>query len=431
MTLFQIALHNLKRRKSKMFFMLLGLSIASTAVVCIFTIVSSMQVTISRQLADIGANIIITANSESLSFQYGGITIPELIYDAATLSESDLETIKALPDSVGIITISPKLTGTLAHKIHQLVITGSHLPSEFSVKPWLRFHEDHDQGNSDDEIDVAGSAEEESSTVSEADGEEMVMDYHALNLERIRDVPLLAHNEIVLGSAVAAMLEIAGGEILEVNDKEYSVVAVLEVNGMADDNQVFMNLEEAQTLLGLPGELTVIELTADFKQVPLETLIRHLEDALPHATISSVSQAVTRRNELLSSFYRFGLLSGSLIFFTGLLFVALAMSSIVRERTREIGIFRAIGFRGKEVFKIITIETVLLSIFAGMAGYHGGLFTAQVIAPSLTGNALKIPWQLLPFIATVCVTALAGALAAVYPSLKAARLDPAEALRYI
>lgn len=433
MTLFQIAIRNLNRRRGKMFFMLIGLSIASAAVVSIFTIIMAMQEDISRQLSDMGANIVITANSEALSFQYGGITIPELIFDAATLSENDLESIENIPDSEAIIAAAPKLIGTFEHKIHHLIITGSDLPAVFAVKPWLRFHEEHPEDEEVWDSNTDGSIEELPIAANEtgAADELMEMDYQALNLERMKEVAVLADNEVVLGSKVAAMLELSSGDKIELNDKEYTVVAVLETNGMAEDNQLFMSLAEAQNLLDRTGELTVIEVAADFNLVGEDVLLGQLKNALPHASVSGVRQAVMGRNELLSSFYRFGLLTGGLISLCGLLFVTLTMSAAVRERTREIGIFRAIGFRGKTIFKIITMETLLLSAFAGIAGYHGGLFTARLIAPLLTGSILNSSWQTLPFITALTATALAGGLAGIYPAFKAARLDPAEALRFI
>jgi len=417
MTLYQIALRNLNRRKSKMAFMLIGLIIGSAAVVSIFSIISTMQSEISEQLADMGANIIITADSGELSFQYGGITIPELVYDAATLTEQDLESISAIPGSVAILAMAPRLIGTLEHKEHTLVIAGVHLPSEFAVKPWLRFHED-----SDDPVeDVQAAAEDEA----------MKMDYQSLNLERVSDVPELKENEVVLGSATAAMLELKAEDTFELAGKAYLISAVLQATGMAEDNQVFISLAEAQTILGRPGELTVIELASDFNRIAEDTILLQLKENLPHASVTGVRQAVMGRNELLLSLSRFGFFAGGLIFLTGILVVMLTMSAAVRERTREIGIFRAIGFRGKHIFIIITTETLLISAIGGAAGYHGGLIAARLIAPLLTGTTLNSPWQLTVFITVLAATALTGGLAGLFPALKAARLDPAEALRFI
>jgi putative ABC transport system permease protein len=417
MTLYQIALRNLKRRKSKMAFMLIGLILASAAVVSIFTILSTMQSEISGQLADMGANIVITADSGELSFQYGGITIPELIYDAATLTETDLDTISALPGSEAILAVAPRLIGTLEHKVHNLVIAGVQLPDEFAVKPWLRFNEDYD----DPVEDVRAAVE----------GEAMEMNYQSLNLERVSEVPELTESEVVLGSSTAAMLELKAGDNIELAGKEYLVTAVLQATGMAEDNQVFISLTEAQIILGRPGELTVIELASDFNRVAEKTLLLQLKEALSHASVTGVRQAVMGRNELLLSLSRFGLFTGGLIFLTGILVIMLTMSAAVRERTREIGIFRAIGFRGKHIFIIITTETLLISAIGGTAGYHGGLMAARLITPLLIGTTLNSPWQLTVFITVLAATILTGGLAGFFPALKAARLDPAEALRFI
>jgi len=427
MTLYRIAIGNLKRRVGKMAFMLVGLSLASAAVVSIFSIITAMQEEISSQLADMGANIIITAKSEELSFQYGGIVIPELVYDATTLREDDLGAILTIPGSEAILAIAPKLIGIFEHKIHHLVIAGTDLPAEFAVKPWLRFIEEHGEAESAAGIEIRP----DTGAASDLDNEDMKMDYQALNLERATDVPSLKGNEIVLGSVAAAMLELKTGDKIELNDKEYIVLAVLEANGMAEDSQVLVNLAEAQNLLGRFGELTVVELASNFNRVGEDALLLQLEKALPHASITGVRQAVTGRNELLLTLSRFGLLAGALICTTGLLTVMLTMSAAVRERTREIGIFRAIGFREIDIYKLITTETLLVSAGGGIVGYHGGLLAAHLTAPLLTGTTLNSPWNLGYFVLAMTITALAGGLAGILPAFKAARLDPAEALRFI
>ena len=416
MSLYQIALRNLNRRKGKMVFMLLGLVLGSATVVAIYTTISAMQSEISQQLSDLGANIIITADSGELTFQYGGITIPELIFDTVLLTESDLDTVKAIPESRALLATAPKLVGTVSSGEQNLVIAGTLLPEEFGVKPWLRFSEtgSGNMANGQQETDKG-----------------MEMDYERLVLERATNVPELASAEVVLGSAVAEFIAAETGDTLELGGSDFRILAVLEETGMAEDNQVLINLSEAQSLLDRAGELTVIEIAADFSQVSEEVLLTQLGEALPHASISGVRQAVMGRDELLASLSRFGLFAGGIVFLTGALVVVLTMSAAVRERTREIGIFRAIGFRGSHIFTIIAMEGLLVSIIGGVIGYHSGLLVARIAGPILTGSTLNSTWQLSILLVTVAATAAAGSLAGFYPALKAARLDPAEALRFV
>lgn len=415
MNLYHIALNNLNRRKSKMAFMLLGLVIGSATVVAIFSSITAMQMEISRQLSDMGANIVITADSGELSFQYGGITIPELVFDAATLSVTDLHEIERIPDHQALKAVAPKLIGTAMIGDYNLVIAGTHLPAEFAVKPWLRF-----SGQS-----------ESMQTDQQSGGDNMEMDYELLNLERTVDVAELAANQVILGFAIARLLALEEGDNLELKGKNYKVLAILDETGMAEDNQVLMNLDEARELLNRPMDLTVIELAADFTLATEEEIITQLQAALPTANVSGVRQAVMGRNELLNSFSRFGVFAAGLIVVTGVLAVALTMSASVRERTREIGIFRAIGFRGFHIFTIIITESILASALGGIVGYHSGLFASSIAAPLLIGSAVDSTWQLSTLLIVTLITATTGGLASLYPAIKAANLDPAEALRFV
>lgn len=416
MNLYQIAFRNLSRRKSKVAFMLLGLIIGSATIIAIHTTTTMMQTEISKQLSDLGANIIITADSGELSFQYGGITIPELIFDSATLSETDLRKIEQIPEYRAITAVSPKLIGTVTVGGYNLVIAGIYLPAEFAVKPWLRFSDqlDNMQTGQQDKSDNQG------------------MDFELLDLERTTDIPELAANQVVLGSAVAELLALDSGDLINFTGRNYRVLATLDETGMAEDNQVLMNLDESRELLNRPGELTVIELAADFNKVAEDEIINQLHTALPAANVSGVRQAVMGRDDLLATFSRFGTFAGGLVILTGTLIVVLTMSASVRERTREIGIFRAIGFRGTHIFTIIATESILISAVGGVIGYHSGLLAAIAAAPIVTGSSIDIStWQLSTLLLTIIITSTAGALAGFYPALIAAKLDPAEALRFV
>ena len=106
------------------------------------------------------------------------------------------------------------------------------------------------------------------------------------------------------------------------------------------------------------------------------------------------------------------------------------MFTAVRERTREIGIFRAIGFRGSHIFTIVYTEAALISLAGGILGYHIGLIVTYWAGPLLTGTTLNVTWSPGLFALVAAVTMAAGGAAAALPARKAARIDPADALRF-
>ena len=98
----------------------------------------------------------------------------------------------------------------------------------------------------------------------------------------------------------------------------------------------------------------------------------------------------------------------------------------VRERTREIGIRRAIGARRKDILLQFLIETMVLTILGALSGVAVGLVGAKVTSLA-TGWPMLIPWAVT---GTVVVFSVAlGLVFGVYPASKAAAVDPIVALR--
>jgi putative ABC transport system permease protein len=106
------------------------------------------------------------------------------------------------------------------------------------------------------------------------------------------------------------------------------------------------------------------------------------------------------------------------------------MMGNVRERTAEIGIFRAVGFRQTHIMRIVLLEAGILSALAGLAGYLAGLGAARLALPFFAeGHGASVSFD--PFLAgsAFLLAMVLGLAASIYPALLAARMDPNEALR--
>ncbi len=416
MRLCQIALNNLRRRKSRVALMVVSLIIGVGTIVSVNAVVEAMKAELTRQMNEFGANIIIKPDSGELTFSYGGIVIPEVLFDVEKLSTADAEAIHQIPLAGMVRVVSPKLLGMVQHGKHHLIISGSNLPDEFALKPWLRLH--------------SGERPEMGEKEEQAAGKDMA--YEKLNLTREELSRLnITADQVLLGANVAMMLEKHEGDTLTFNDREFGIFAVLEKNGSPEDNQVFMSLSAAQSLLGRPDEVTLIEVSVDYSLGPEEILLRQLKNALPHAEVTSLRQVVLGRDEMLFRLTRFGVSVSVLVLLVGMLVVALTMSAAIRERTREIGIFRAIGFRQSHITKIVLMEGAVLSLVGGIAGYLAGMTAARYAGPVLAGMPLATPWRADLLIAAVLLATVTGLIASAIPARQAAKLDPAEALRFI
>jgi putative ABC transport system permease protein len=99
----------------------------------------------------------------------------------------------------------------------------------------------------------------------------------------------------------------------------------------------------------------------------------------------------------------------------------------VTERTREIGIRKAIGAQRKAILAQFMVEAVILCEIGGLIGIFLGILGGNVVAMLVEGPAV-IPWDWASIGVGVCT--LVGLVFGVYPAWKAATLDPIEALRY-
>jgi putative ABC transport system permease protein len=106
------------------------------------------------------------------------------------------------------------------------------------------------------------------------------------------------------------------------------------------------------------------------------------------------------------------------------------MMGSVRERTDEIGIFRAIGFRKHHVMKIVFLEAAIVSGLAGIFGYLLGWGATKVaVRFFIEGHSGFVPFNFELAAGAIILALLIGLISSAYPAIIASRLDPNEALR--
>jgi putative ABC transport system permease protein len=102
------------------------------------------------------------------------------------------------------------------------------------------------------------------------------------------------------------------------------------------------------------------------------------------------------------------------------------MLMVVSERTREIGLRKSLGARRRDILWQILTESITLSTFGGMIGTGLGFFVAWIISQVSPLPATVETWSV---ILGISMTAIVGLFFGLYPAMRAARLDPIEALR--
>ncbi|MRR58692.1 MAG: ABC transporter permease [Deltaproteobacteria bacterium] len=384
MKLRDIAINNLKRRKAKMAFLTIGLMVGIATIVTLVTLTSSMSGDIERKMDEFGANILITPRSTDLSMNYGGISLGGVTFDQKEIREADLNTITSIPNSKNISVVSPKVIGGIRVAGKEVLLVGVDFDAELRMKQWWN---------------IFGEAPNSKS-------------------------------ELLLGSEAARALDVMPGDSVELGGSEFKVSGVLEQTGSQDDNLIFARLDQAQKLLGKEGKITLVEVAALCSGCPIGDMVTQIAEKLPDAKVSAIQQVVESRIHALDQFRRFSFGMAAVVVFIGALIVFVTMMGSVNERTTEIGVFRAIGFRKSHVMRIILLEAALVSLLAGFLGYAVGMGAAKLALPVMAEvKDVLLVWDAMVACGSIGLALLVGVAASVYPALHASKMDPTEALR--
>jgi putative ABC transport system permease protein len=237
-------------------------------------------------------------------------------------------------------------------------------------------------------------------------------------------------NGVILGAEAARILNLGTGDHLQIKGRDFAVSGILLPTGSQDDQLVFTRLSTAQSLFDKDGRVSMAEVAALCQDCPIEAMVKQISDAVPGAKVMAIQQVVKGRMEALGQFKKFSYGISGVILLIGSLVVLVTMMGSVRERTDEIGIFRAIGFRRRHIMEIVFVEAAIVSGLAGILGYLLGWgVTKAAVLFFIEGHSGFVPFNLELATGAFILALLLGLVSSAYPAIIASRLDPTEALR--
>lgn len=398
MKLGTIAINNLKRRLGKTIFLVAGLIIGIATIVTLFSITKAMELELGDTFDVIGANMLVVPESDDLTLSYGGVSIPGVEREKASLDMSAIDKIRTIPEANSIAIIAPKLLGALEVEDSRALTLGVQFENELRMKKWWK--------------------------VNTSPTDPSQFEEHNFRV-------VVEKDQVVLGSSLANRLGVRPQDTITVQGEEYTIKGILQPLGAEEDNALLIDIEKMQGYLHQPGAVSLLEISALCNTCPIDDIVAQVADVLPGNRVTAIKEAVAARELIVERFSSFALAVSLVVLLIGSLVVSLTMLSSVNERTREIGIFRAIGFRKSHVMQIIFLEAILVSTLGGLIGYVLGMVIAQFAAPKIAQMDVYIGWSPLIALAATSVAILIGIGASIIPARKASNLDPSEALRYI
>lgn len=388
---FMVSLSHMKTRKLRAYLTILGIVIGIAAIVSLITISQGLENAVMEQFSERGANDIRVLPK--------GLMGPPAASNLITTK--DVDTVKNI---VGV------------DYTFQIIITTS-------------------------DVEFGNEKKFSSVILYQADIIEQVSKDQGIKVEQGR---LFQEKEdgVVIGKKAAEDMfskEIKLRNSITINGKKFKVVGIIEEMGISEiDSAIIIPLDVGRELFNKPKELSAI-LIHLHDGVDIEKVANDVKEKLKRARdndnfdVWTPKELLKQLNTILGviQIVLGGIAGISLV--VGGVGIMNAMYTSVMERTREIGVMKAVGAKNSDILTMFLIESGLMGFFGGLAGVILGTivgFSFGKIASQLGFGLLliKIEWRLLIF--ALLFAFVVGVVSGTLPAFRAAKLKPVDALRY-
>ncbi len=391
-----LAIGSLRKRFLRTLLTMIGIFIGIAAVVALISLGQGMQEAVNQQFAGVGADKIIVQGASATLGPPGQNT-------AGKISNHDLEIVKRVP---GV----DRAAGRILRSVSL----------EYA-----------------DEITVTMAA----SIPEEQEARQLVIEANNINTAKGRMLKPEDNNKIIVGHHLWTTEHFpkplqVGSKIL-VNNKQFEIVGLLNKIGAGRDEAIMMNEKDLREMAG--DELSVI--VAQTKENPANVADkilrairkdRHQKEGFEDVTVSTSEDIISSINTILGVIQAVFIGIAAISLIVGGVGIMNTMYTSVLERTKEIGIMKAIGARNKDVLMIFLLESAMLGLTGGAIGLLIGAGLSKLVewvGQAFIGAVLKasFPWYLIA--GALAFSFTVGAVSGLLPARQAAKLPPVEALR--
>ncbi len=239
-------------------------------------------------------------------------------------------------------------------------------------------------------------------------------------------------NQVIIGKTEAQSLNKTVGDTINLYGQNFTIKGIFETGNFMTDNGIVMPLSTLQNLTNNQNKVSEV-LVKVTDNANVTTVSNTITNAYPNQlTTSTAADSANRINQGLGFINTASWAISLLAIFIGAVGVINTMVMTVYERTREIGVLKAVGWKDSRILSMILGESVVLTLIAFVVGTVIAVTGVEVLltlVPSV-GSAITPSFSIYIFLRAFGIALIVGVIGGLYPAYRASRLSPTEALRY-